>query len=138
MHKIKLSNFLSKYTGKMRLTGKLSFIGVTALGIILGSSPLVATNTTFQTVTFSVSAINELSVSGNPGTLTISAATAGSAPNSVSDATTTYSITTNESTRKITAAIDVAMPSGTTLTANLVPPVGRHKRWRAFFNPDIS
>jgi len=108
----------------MRLTSKLILIGVTALGMILGSSSLLATNTATQTVTIAVSAINELSVSGNPGALTISAATAGSAPTSVSDASTTYAITTNESTRKITAAIGVAMPAGTTLTANLAAPTG--------------
>ncbi|QTQ38918.1 Uncharacterized protein ToN1_48240 [Aromatoleum petrolei] len=75
-------------------------------------------------MTYEVTAINELSVSGNPGALTISSATAGSAPTAVSDATTTYAITTNQSTRKITAAIDTAMPSGVTLKANLAAPTG--------------
>ncbi|MCC4114223.1 hypothetical protein LLG90_02545 [Aromatoleum toluclasticum] len=83
-----------------------------------------AADTATQTVTYEVTAINELSVSGNPGALTISAATAGSAPTSVSDATTTYAITTNQSTRKITAAINTAMPNYVTLKANLAAPTG--------------
>jgi hypothetical protein len=83
-----------------------------------------AASSSTQTVTYAVSAINELSVSGNPGAMTVSAATAGSAPDAVSDATTTYAITTNESTRKITAAIDTAMPAGVTLTVSLVAPTG--------------
>jgi hypothetical protein len=77
-----------------------------------------------QTVTYEVTAINEISVSGNPGALTVSAATAGSQPDEVSEATTTYSITTNESNKKITGAINTAMPSGVTLKINLVAPTG--------------
>lgn len=83
-----------------------------------------AASSTTQTVTYSVSAINELSVSGNPGAMTVSTSTAGSAPDAVSDATSTYAITTNESTRKITAAIDSAMPDGVTLTVSLAAPTG--------------
>lgn len=83
-----------------------------------------AANTATQTVTFSVSAINELSVSGNPGALNITSAVAGSGPSPVSDATTTYAVTTNESNRKITGAIDLAMPSGVTLSVTLQAPTG--------------
>ena len=91
---------------------------------LVSSASVFAADSTTQSVTFEVTAINELSVSGNPGTLTVSTATAGSAPNAVSDATTTYAITTNESSRKITAAIDTAMPAGVTLTAELAAPTG--------------
>lgn len=80
--------------------------------------------TATQTATYSVSAINQLSVSGNPGALTVSAATAGSAPTDATDATTTYAITTNESTRKITAAINTSMPAGVLLKVALAAPTG--------------
>jgi hypothetical protein len=80
--------------------------------------------TATQTVTYAVTAINEISVSGNPGALTVSTATAGSAPNAVTDASTTYSITTNEPTRKITGAINTDMPSGLTLSVTLAAPTG--------------
>jgi hypothetical protein len=81
-----------------------------------------AGDTATQTVTFAVSAINEISVSGNPGAMTVSAATAGSAPTAVSNSSTTYAVTTNETGRKITAEIDEAMPSGVTLTVALAAP----------------
>ena len=75
-------------------------------------------------MTYEVQAINEIGVSGNPGALIINAATAGSAPDAVTDATTTWAVTTNEETKKITAAINTAMPSGLTLTVNLGAPTG--------------
>lgn len=77
-----------------------------------------------QTVTFSIDPINQMSVSGNPGALTINAATAGSAPTSVSDASTTWAITTNQTGTKVTAAIDQAMPANVTLRVSLAAPTG--------------
>lgn len=77
-----------------------------------------------QNVTFSIDPINQMSVSGNPGALTINAATAGSAPTSVSDASTTWGITTNQTGTKVTAAIDQAMPANVTLRVNLAAPTG--------------
>jgi hypothetical protein len=100
---------------------------VSALAVALGLTfiPTAFAGTTdTQTVTYEVQAINEIGVSGNPGALTISTATAGSAPDSVSDASTTWAVTTNESTKKITAAINTAMPTGLTLTVNLGAPTG--------------
>lgn len=88
------------------------------------SGPALGSSSSTQTVTYEVQAINEISVSGNPAPLIVSAATAGSQPNSVTDATTTYAVTTNESNKKITGAIDTAMPSGVTLTVNLAAPTG--------------
>jgi hypothetical protein len=91
---------------------------------LITSVSAFAAETVDQTVTFAVSAINEISVSGNPGALTVSTATAGDAPDAVSDASSTYAITTNESDRKITAVIDSDMPAGVTLTASLAAPTG--------------
>ena len=77
-----------------------------------------------QTVTFSVSAISVMSVSGNPAAMNITTATPGSAPTPVTDASTTYAITTNETSKKIVAAIDANMPSGLTLQVALQAPAG--------------
>ena len=77
-----------------------------------------------QAVTFSVSAINEISVSGNPGPLVVSSATPGSQPNEAIDNSTTYSISSNGTNMKITGAIDTAMPSGVTLKIRLAAPTG--------------
>ena len=96
-----------------------------AAALILGAGGMaMAAETANQTVTYEIQAINELSVSGNPGALTVNAAVAGEAPTAVSDATSSYAITTNETSRKITGAIDTAMPAGVTLTANLAAPAG--------------
>ncbi|MGQ9809956.1 MAG: hypothetical protein ACUVQ7_01260 [bacterium] len=92
--------------------------------LLLGAATVIASNVTTQTVTFQIDAINEISVSGNPGNLVINSATAGSQPNSATDNTTTYSITTNESGKKLTGKIDSAMPTNTTLQINLAAPTG--------------
>lgn len=77
-----------------------------------------------QTVTFEVKAINKMSVSGNPGALVVSDATAGSAPTDATDASTTWAVTTNQTGTKVTAAIDLAMPSGVALKVDLGAPTG--------------
>jgi hypothetical protein len=76
-----------------------------------------------QTVTFQVTAINQISVTGAPS-LVINAATAGSAPTSVTASGNSWSVTTNQSTAMITASIASAMPAGLTLSANLTAPAG--------------
>lgn len=75
-----------------------------------------------QVVTFSVTAINEIAVSGNPGALAVTAATAGSQPNEALDDSTTYMISSNGTNMKITGSINTAMPSGVTLKVNLTAP----------------
>ena len=81
-------------------------------------------NVAHQTVTFQVSPISELSVSGNPGLLHVIQAVAGSEPTDVDDASTTYSLTCNEEDRKITARLDDPMPSGMELMLELAAPPG--------------
>lgn len=76
-----------------------------------------------QTVTFAVNAINQVAVTGSPS-LTVTTAVAGSQPTSASDATAKWAVTTNQSGAKVTASIDSNMPSGLTLSANLVAPSG--------------
>ncbi len=78
--------------------------------------------TASQTVTFAVNAISKISVSGDPGALTITTGTAGTdALTAVGDSTTTYSITHNNSggPLKLTAQIASAMPAGLTLQLKL-------------------
>jgi len=103
---------------------KISIIVLVAGSLCLLSGIAMAATSATQTVTYAVSAINAITVSGNPAALTVNAATAGSAPTSVSDATTTYAITTNETGKKITGAINTDMDAGLTLTVNLVAPTG--------------
>lgn len=90
----------------------------------LAASAVLAGPTAQQTVTYEVSAINELSVSSPTVSLTVNAATAGSAPTAASDSSTSYAITTNESNRKITGILNTAMPSGVSLSASLAAPTG--------------
>ena len=95
------------------------------IGLLLSLSGIGwAGNAANQTVTFQVNAINEISVSGNPASLVVNTATAGSDPDQVSDSSTSYNITTNGSTKKITGQIDTTMPTATALTVNLTAPTG--------------
>jgi len=92
-------------------------------GLLVLPSLAFAGSSATQTVTYQVQAINEVSASGNPAALVVSAAMAGSQPGEVTNTATTYAITTNE-TKKITAAIDTAMPANVTLKINLTAPTG--------------
>jgi hypothetical protein len=103
---------------------KISIIVLVAGSLFLLSGIAMSATSATQTVTYQVTAINAITVSGNPAALTVNAATAGSPPTSVSDATTTYAITTNETGKKITGAINTDMDAGLTLTVNLVAPTG--------------
>lgn len=91
---------------------------------VFSNASLFGSNSATQTVTFSVIPINEISVTGNPGTMTVSTSPAGAAPNTASDSSTSYAITTNGSYRKITAAINSPMPVGVTLTVDVTAPTG--------------
>jgi len=90
---------------------------------LLITLPLAAQGqtTVTQTVAYEVQAINEIGLN-TPLTLVINTATAGALPNNATDDTTTYSITTNEAGKKITARIDEAMPTGLLLKVHLDPP----------------
>ncbi len=76
-----------------------------------------------QDVTIVIADINEISVSGNL-TLTINSATAGSNPDDATDNTTSYSITTNGTLKKITGQLDVVYAAGISLKVNLSAPTG--------------
>jgi hypothetical protein len=79
--------------------------------------------TATQTVTFAVNAINQIAFTGAPS-LTITTAVAGAAPTSVTDATASWAVTTNQTGAKITASIASNMPTGLTLSSSLAAPAG--------------
>jgi hypothetical protein len=82
--------------------------------------------TATQSLTLAVNSVAKIAVSGNPGALTISDGIAGTdALSSVSDASTSYSITHNSLTNmRITAGLDVALPAGFTLQVALASNKG--------------
>ena len=94
-----------------------------ALALVAFSAVSASAQTANQTVTFQVNAINQIAFVGAPS-LTITTAVAGSAPTSVTDATATWAVTTNQTGAKITANIPAAMPAGLTLSSSLVAPTG--------------
>lgn len=79
-----------------------------------------------QNLTLAVNTIYKIATSGNPGALTISTGTAGTdALTSVSDASTTYSMTQNfGNTVKITANLDAVLTAGYQLQINLASSKG--------------
>jgi len=95
---------------------------VTALIASLGVLSVAAT-TGAQTLTYEVTAINEISVSGTPS-LTVITAVAGQDPTFVEDDTdNTYSVTTNStSAKKITVGLNSDMTSGLTLLVKMASP----------------
>ncbi|MCX5752588.1 MAG: hypothetical protein NTW97_02945 [Candidatus Krumholzibacteria bacterium] len=102
---------------------KLFVLAMVALSAVAAGNACAADNAP-QTITYQVSAINEITVSGNPGALIVVTAVPGAQPTAVTDATTTYAITTNIATKKITGAINTAMPANTSLKVTLVAPTG--------------
>ena len=95
---------------------------VTVALATFGGTTARAQSTT-QTVSFAINAINQIAFAGAPS-LTVSTAIAGAAPSSVTNATATWAVTTNQSGAKITASIPSGMPPGLTLSASLAPPLG--------------
>lgn len=85
---------------------------------------LQAATTATATVSFTISSINSISVSGSPASLNISSATAGSQPSNAVDASTTYSVTTNNSNKSIIVSSASNFPTNTTLNIGLQAPSG--------------
>ncbi|MDP2887084.1 MAG: hypothetical protein Q8P51_18920 [Ignavibacteria bacterium] len=85
--------------------------------------PLVALAQTgssvVQTLNIEVKPITKIAVSGNPGALYITDASAGSDVLSVSDNNSNYSMMTNLDNMKIVASINNPMPEGTRLMMRL-------------------
>ena len=96
---------------------------VTAAFLALAGASTAQAQTATQTVLFAVNAINQIAFAGAPS-LTINTAIAGNAPTSVTNATSTWAVTTNQTDAKITASIPLAMPAGATLSSSLAAPAG--------------
>jgi hypothetical protein len=94
-----------------------------AFALVAFAAASAQAQTATQTVTFQVNAINQISFAGAPS-LTITTAVAGNAPTSVTDATATWAVTTNQTGAKITASIPANMPAGLTLSSSLAAPAG--------------
>lgn len=77
-----------------------------------------------QSVSIQVDTVNVISVSGNPGALVVNSATAGSQPDDATDASTSWAVTTNLTSQKLTASVGTTMPSGVTLSLNATAPTG--------------
>lgn len=89
-------------------------VAVAAIGFAGGVSAQTST------VSYEVKAISEMTLSGSPTAALVIDTKAELA--GVSDATTTYDITTNGTAMKITGAIDALMPSDVTLKVALGAP----------------
>jgi hypothetical protein len=109
----------------MRITlVKQAVAGLVVAGFIGSSLPVMADSqlTADQTVNIQVDEIQQISVSG-AATLHITTAVPGAAPTAVQDALTTYAITSNDGTKKITAALsDADMPDGIVLSLTAAAP----------------
>jgi hypothetical protein len=94
-------------------------LAVVAFGVLL-AQPTFA-QTAQQTLTLTVGSVADIDVSGSAISLTVDTYTMGSENlTPATDASTTYRVLHNSSTaKKITAGIDAAVPSGTTLEVNL-------------------
>jgi hypothetical protein len=101
-------------TGILLLLAQVGFYGIAQ-----------ADNIDTQTITFEVQAINELELDPSPAAMTINAAVAGQPPTAVTQASA-YDITTNcaANSKRITAVLSGAMPSGVTLELNPTAPTG--------------
>lgn len=103
---------------------KLGLAAAVALCLTAVAS-VQAADTDSHSVNFTVSSINEIEVDAGAVNLTVNSATAGSQP-TPANAASSYAITTNAATdgKKITAALDTAMPTGVTLAVNMTAPSG--------------
>jgi hypothetical protein len=101
------------------MLSKLAAAGILTVAL----STAAMAQTTSQTVTFQVSAINQIAVTGSPSLL-INTAVPGSAPTSATSAGNSWAVTTNQTGAKITGSIGADMPSGLTLSATLAAPAG--------------
>jgi hypothetical protein len=95
-----------------------------AVALLLGATASAQTTAT-QDVTVVVEDVSALTVSGDPGTITLTPTTASTVTGT--DNTTTYSVATNgdnTNQKKITAQLDQIYATGIDLAVNLTAPSG--------------
>lgn len=86
--------------------------------------PTLFAATGTATVSYTIGSITQIAFSGNPGTLTINSVTPGVGLNNAVDSSTSWALTTNLSSQKVTAQLSSSFPSGITLSINLTAPSG--------------
>lgn len=99
------------------------FSPLASIAILMIAAATLRAQSAAQVVTFEVKAVNEVGVTGSPN-LVIDAAKPGDNELSVQSTGNTWSVTTNQTRAKITAALDEPMPDGVTLSAQLAAPAG--------------
>jgi hypothetical protein len=105
---------------------KKSMVVALVAGCALTIRFAAAQTSATQSVNLTVNTVYKIATSGNPAALTVTTGTAGTdVLTSVSDNSTTYSITQNfGNTVKITANLDAALQTGYTLGINLASTKG--------------
>lgn len=98
----------------------LRYAAALAIAACATAAQDAAAQSSQQTVSYQVTAIDQITVSGTPS-LVVNSSTAGNGLTAAS-ASGSYAITTNGTNRKITAAIDTDMPADVTLTVSLAAP----------------
>ena len=101
-------------------------ITIICLTCLLLSTKAFTSNSVNVNISISVGEINEIAINENQTlSLKVDSATPGEEPSPAIDTTShTYSLTTNDTKKKITGQLDVKMPDMTTLSANLTAPSG--------------
>jgi hypothetical protein len=84
----------------------------------------LAASSAIQIINIPVATITAFTTSGNPSAFIINTAIPGMQPTDEVNATTTYSISTNESNKKITGMLNNNMPANTYLKIRLAAPSG--------------
>ena len=92
--------------------------------LVVGLSFAEAATTATALITYSIGSIDSIAISGNPPPFVVHSAIPGSGPSSASDSSTSYTISTNNSGRKITGVLNSNMPTGVTFSVNLQAPTG--------------
>jgi hypothetical protein len=100
-------------------------LAVIAAGALMAASVSAQTHATAtQTVTLTVNSVYKLSVQGSPS-LSIVDATAGSGSmSSVSDASSTFSITQNRPSARLSVQLSASLPTGQGLTVSVPSGIG--------------
>jgi hypothetical protein len=87
--------------------------------LLLKFSSIAAVNPVTVNVTATVSSIDNIVFSDNPSTLNV---TPGTSPRT--NSTTSYGIITNQTSRRISAALNSSLPTGISLSVSLAAPSG--------------
>jgi hypothetical protein len=110
--------------GWVKLMVKHATLLLSLIGLMLFPQASWSATTATATVTYTIGTILAITVSGNPGPLNVTTATAGSPPPSATDSSTTYAVTCNVASQRVTGSLASAMPTGVTLAVTLAAPTG--------------